>query len=220
MDDSNEEDDGASMEKWKPISATIDECENNNLCSGFDCNICLDFVQEPVVTLCGHLYCWPCIYKWIHSRSTSGENPDHHHHHPPECPVCKAEISQTTLIPLYGRDQTTKSAKRKAAPNLGIDVPRRPLSPNHRRHQQEFRPYDGTTATNGFQPEVGMFGEMVYARLFGDSETTTLYGYPNSYRLAGSSSPRVRRRIMQADESLSRVCFFLCCCIVLCLLSF
>jgi hypothetical protein len=29
----------------------------------FDCNICYDVTREPVVTLCGHLYCWPCLYR-------------------------------------------------------------------------------------------------------------------------------------------------------------
>jgi len=41
------------------------EGSNRNGSSGFDCNICLENVQDPVVTLCGHLYCWPCIYKWL-----------------------------------------------------------------------------------------------------------------------------------------------------------
>ena len=25
----------------------------------FECNICLEMASNPVVTLCGHLYCWP-----------------------------------------------------------------------------------------------------------------------------------------------------------------
>ena len=25
----------------------------------FECNICLDTASQPVVTLCGHLFCWP-----------------------------------------------------------------------------------------------------------------------------------------------------------------
>lgn len=29
----------------------------------FDCNICYDTAREPVVTMCGHLYCWPCLYR-------------------------------------------------------------------------------------------------------------------------------------------------------------
>ena len=31
----------------------------------FECNICYEVAREPVVTLCGHLYCWPCIYRWV-----------------------------------------------------------------------------------------------------------------------------------------------------------
>ncbi|RRT57182.1 hypothetical protein B296_00018889 [Ensete ventricosum] len=60
----------------------------------FDCSICLDSAVDPVITLCGHLYCWPCIYKWMQVESIS--------HH--QCPVCKALLSEDTLIPLHGHD--------------------------------------------------------------------------------------------------------------------
>ena len=45
--------------------------------SPFECNICLDIASEPMLTTCGHLYCWPCIYsvyrillflKWLNSN--------------------------------------------------------------------------------------------------------------------------------------------------------
>src|SRR5271168_5029916 len=29
----------------------------------FDCNICFDVARDPVVTQCGHLYCWPCLHQ-------------------------------------------------------------------------------------------------------------------------------------------------------------
>ncbi|XP_059660942.1 E3 ubiquitin-protein ligase RMA1H1-like [Cornus florida] len=249
--ESNRED-MTSLEKWNTAPAMVDGSENSQS-GGFDCNICLDFVQDPVITLCGHLYCWPCIYKWIHSQSLSAENSDQKQ---PQCPVCKAEVSQKTLVPLYGRGKTTKSSASKS-PHLGIAIPCRPPSPrcrvqtlitatstslhtahqlNHRTYpQQQQQPYyphpgsnnaempmlsiAGTTMTSLFHPVIGMFGEMFYARISGNSETTS-YNYPNSYHLAGSSSPRVRRHVMQADKSLSRVCFFLCCCMVFCLLMF
>ncbi|KAJ6854164.1 E3 ubiquitin-protein ligase RMA3-like [Iris pallida] len=87
----------------------------------FDCNICLDFAVDPVVTLCGHLYCWPCIYKWLQIETTS----------PQQCPVCKAPLSENALVPLYGRGHITKRS------HQNVDIPRRPSSV---RHQDQVAP--------------------------------------------------------------------------------
>lgn len=40
-----------------------DRLRLEELCSLFECNICLELARDPVVTLCGHLYCWPCLYR-------------------------------------------------------------------------------------------------------------------------------------------------------------
>ena len=57
----------------------------------FDCNICLETASEPVVTLCGHIYCWGCIYKWLEVQEG------------PQCPICKASIARERMVPIYGR---------------------------------------------------------------------------------------------------------------------
>ena len=36
--------------------------ERSNNVSNFECNICLKMAREPVVTSCGHLFCWSCLY--------------------------------------------------------------------------------------------------------------------------------------------------------------
>ncbi|KAJ7981459.1 E3 ubiquitin-protein ligase RMA1H1-like [Quillaja saponaria] len=242
------EEDTSSFVKWKTVTDTVpDSVEDAS--GGFECNICLDSVQDPVVTLCGHLYCWPCIYKWLHLQNISAENEDQL----PQCPVCKAEVSKSSIVPLYGRGKTTKASEGKAA-NLGIDIPQRPPGPacgvvtprsanfmtspqTATQFYQRHYPYqtqlfntipgnnsspmlrsDSSTPTV-FDSTVGMFGEMIYARVFGNS-VRNMYTYPNTYYIAGSNSPRIRRHIMQADKSLSRICIFLFCCLILCLLLF
>lgn len=213
----------------------------------FDCNICLDFASEPIVTLCGHLYCWPCIYKWLHVQSDSLA-PDE----PPQCPVCKADISHTTMIPLYGRGQSSSDAEVDAK---GLPIPPRPSafgnkvlasirSSNNASGQQLpygdqyqnqnynfdlYDSYDEDSSSSLFNlehnpvdsfrhPMAGMFGETVYARFFGNSDN--LYAHSNSYALTESSSPRLRRQEILAQKSLNRILFFLFCCFFLCLVVF
>ncbi|WOK91679.1 hypothetical protein Cni_G00370 [Canna indica] len=79
----------------------------------FECNICFDPAQEPVVTLCGHLFCWPCLYEWLHGHSRSSE-----------CPVCKAIVEEEAIVPLYsGGNSSTESQSRSIS---GMDIPDRP----------------------------------------------------------------------------------------------
>jgi hypothetical protein len=114
---------------------------NRSCSSGFDCNICLENVQDPVVTLCGHLYCWPCIYKWLNTSSKNNEKS--------QCPVCKLEISESTLVPLYGRGKTTSTSKGKAQQE-GIDVPSRPLGPSSWLSKLSPRSHDTPTVSNPY----------------------------------------------------------------------
>ncbi|CRH00865.1 E3 ubiquitin-protein ligase RNF5, putative [Plasmodium relictum] len=73
---------------------TPSENENRNT---FECNICFDDVRDPVVTKCGHLFCWLCLYSWIKKNN--------------DCPVCKAEVSRENIIPLYGRGKSSNEHK-------------------------------------------------------------------------------------------------------------
>ncbi|XP_047174920.1 E3 ubiquitin-protein ligase RMA1H1-like [Vigna umbellata] len=218
----------------KTIEETVTETENSNGC--FDCNICLDFAHDPVVTLCGHLYCWPCIYKWLlvqHDSLTTAERP--------QCPVCKAVISNSTMVPLYGRGHSTAEGKTSCdvlipprppascAQVLVAAPPRRgqrlPYRNPYQGHYFSSRPYQEEDATpqtlslgSHHYPVTGMFGEMIYSRVFGNPEN--LYAYPNSYQFMGSSTTRLRRQEMQAHKSLNRISIFLFCCFLICLLVF
>jgi Zinc finger, C3HC4 type (RING finger) len=80
--------------------------------SRFSCNICLDPVIEPVVTRCGHLFCWPCLFRWLEPGIRPEEAlPTWDLPARPVdesrrcCPVCKAPSSVPTLVPIYVRNE-------------------------------------------------------------------------------------------------------------------
>lgn len=102
--------------------------------SRFGCNICLESVVDPVVTLCGHLYCWPCLFRWLEPGMTASEFAalwGHSRSAPVDtsrrtCPVCKATCSVATVVPIYVRgnheigDRSTKAKSTTA--NIGATI--------------------------------------------------------------------------------------------------
>ncbi|XP_052170481.1 uncharacterized protein LOC127786833 isoform X2 [Diospyros lotus] len=80
----------------------------------FDCNICLDMAREPILTCCGHLFCWPCFYQVPYVYSAAKE-----------CPVCKGEVTDTNMIPIYGHAENDHMPESKS----GLKIPPRPKAP-------------------------------------------------------------------------------------------
>jgi len=71
----------------------------------YECNICLDNATDAVISLCGHLFCWPCIHEWLETRPDNAT-----------CPVCKSAISKDKLVPLYGRGGNQSDPREKPVP--------------------------------------------------------------------------------------------------------
>ncbi|XP_065208784.1 E3 ubiquitin-protein ligase RNF185-like isoform X2 [Planococcus citri] len=71
----------------------------------FECNICLDTAKDAVISMCGHLFCWPCLHQWLETRPNKKL-----------CPVCKSGISKDKVIPLYGRGSTNQEDPRNKVP--------------------------------------------------------------------------------------------------------
>lgn len=127
----------------------------------FECNICFELAQDPIITLCGHLYCWPCLYRWLHYHSQSQE-----------CPVCKALIQEDKLVPLYGRGKSTSDPRSRPVP--GVDIPNRPSGqrpetapPPPGPDQNQFSNL-GFGFLGGFMPmATARFGNMTMSAGFG-----------------------------------------------------
>lgn len=79
----------------------------------FDCNVCFEVAKEPVVTCCGHLFCWPCLFQWLHVHGNVNG----------ECPVCKGNVNENSVVPIYGRGSSNLNRCEKVE---GLKIPPRP----------------------------------------------------------------------------------------------
>ncbi|BBN19160.1 E3 ubiquitin-protein ligase RNF5/185 [Marchantia polymorpha subsp. ruderalis] len=198
----------------------------------FDCNICLELAQDPVVTLCGHLFCWPCLYRWLQIHSICQE-----------CPVCKASVEEEKVIPLYGRGKVgSVDPRTKAVP--GLNIPHRPAGqrPDTARHADQhsyqhhgfnFMPGPGGPASARFGNITLSAGFGLFPSLFG----LQLHGFPETAGLGGTSglhfgpsgpgsqsshihaSPPIVPD-QQQEALLSRLLLLLGCFVIVCLLLF
>lgn len=114
--------------------------------SAFECNICLETARDAVVSMCGHLFCWPCLHQWMYA--TADGNTQSHK----TCPVCKSAISRDKTIPIYGRggDEENRQDPRDKLPPRPAG--QRTEVPN----QQNQFPYGNVWAMGG--PGAQIFG--------------------------------------------------------------
>ncbi|KAF2283623.1 hypothetical protein GH714_012456 [Hevea brasiliensis] len=184
-----------------PESST---CSGNNAndAGDFECNICFELAQDPIVTLCGHLFCWPCLYRWLH-----------HHSHSQECPVCKALIQEENLVPLYGRGKTQTDPRAKSYP--GIDIPSRPSGQRPETAPPPPPPHEA----NNF-PNYG-FGDGGI-RTNGDCKDWTTSGFPYGYHAFHGGHahgfPQPMSRGHHADNVLKNLLLLIVVLVVLALL--
>uniref|UniRef100_A0AAG5D6Q7 RING-type E3 ubiquitin transferase n=1 Tax=Anopheles atroparvus TaxID=41427 RepID=A0AAG5D6Q7_ANOAO len=116
--------------------------------SVFECNICLDTAKDAVVSMCGHLFCWPCIHQWMNGYRNT-------------CPVCKSSISKEKVIPLYGRGGS-KEDPRKTVP------PRPAGQRTEPEHPTGFQGFTGDSFHMSFGIGAFPFGFFTSTLNFGD----------------------------------------------------
>ncbi|CAA0840882.1 RING/U-box superfamily protein [Striga hermonthica] len=207
-----------------PQSSSSSGTTNANEAVEFECNICFDLAQDPVITLCGHLYCWPCLYKWLRAHSRAQE-----------CPVCKALIEEEKVIPLYGRGKTPTDPRSKPVP--GVEIPVRPAG----QRPETMPPLENNNFANmlfrlmgGFAPitsasfnSFGMyagFGGMFspfFSVQFGGFSDAGGHGAPSGYHHGFSNNSLGREASRDAradDENLKKILFMIIFFVIIALL--
>ncbi|CAL9165399.1 unnamed protein product [Musa hybrid cultivar] len=198
---------GESSSGRAPQSSSFGGSSSNNDAGSFECNICFELAQDPVVTLCGHLFCWPCLYKWLHGHAQSSE-----------CPVCKAIIEEEKLVPLYGRGKNATDPRSKSTP--GMNIPNRPAGqrpatapppdPNNFHHANPWfmggAPVAGTRFGNyTFSAAIGGLFPLLSFQVHGFPDATTYghgagfpYGYGNAFH--GGHAHGFPRHVHQGQQ--------------------
>ena len=197
--------------------------------ASFVCNICLDPVKDPVITQCGHLYCWSCLYRWLNTQHTT-------------CPVCKAGVSKENVIPLFirGSEQDPRSNMPVSTTGGGggsggvsvqgsvgsggdngsatTDQAGNNVVPN-RPHGRRLEPQNNTGGGAGMQNLQAQYGGISFSGSFGFFPSLFSLQF-QSFAPAHVPNNRPPNSDELQEEFLSKVLFGLGSAVVLCLLLF
>ncbi|MCO5551882.1 hypothetical protein L7F22_005388 [Adiantum nelumboides] len=122
----------------------------------FKCNICLNIASDAVVTVCGHLFCWPCLYTWLH-----------YHSRYKECPVCKGATSEARVIPIYSWGFKDAENLSKLHGNSNKNIPPRPPARRVESERQRRQRYQAERGRQMNQPASDMHYPTLNQVMFG-----------------------------------------------------
>lgn len=186
----------------------------------FSCNICLEAVTDPVVTQCGHLFCWPCLYQWLEpgmlpeerqglglpssssaslQYSSAAVAADTARR---VCPVCKALCSVAMVVPIYVRNEEQQAEEEEEEEDNNNDIvgdvsaastPPRTRSDAHRSdaHSSDIHSSDIHSQPQGLRRR--------HSRAASASSSSTESVVPA--RPAGGSSSPLRNRTLSSSSS-------------------
>lgn len=157
----------------------------------------LQLASDPVVTLCGHLYCWPCLFRWMHVQS-----------HARTCPVCKASLDLTRVVPIYGHGEHQPRSVMEVAHKQAEGAVVAPSRPLGQRETPGAR--DGRGARDGEGSRSGA--------------TAPLSALPSFFNLSGGGGGGGFVEPLSSEQQhqafLSRLLLMLGSFVIMCLLLF
>ena len=95
------------MRESKYLFTMLDKMKTINV-KNEECIICLENINEPTLTPCGHLYCFECIKSCIILKS--------------QCPMCKKSIKPTELLLVEKKVETKINLIDKYGSKLGCII--------------------------------------------------------------------------------------------------
>ncbi|XP_021887675.1 uncharacterized protein LOC110806972 [Carica papaya] len=165
----------------------------------FDCNICFRMARDPVLTSCGHLFCWPCFYQFPCTYSNVKE-----------CPVCDGEVTDASIIPIYGNVGNDNNCQSKSNESCS-EFPQRPQAQRvesarqQRIMQRVFPPIEERILQ--LRSIIGMMSDQNQSPDAGDANATSGRSnrLPTTERVGNQRRlpPRISRLILQRAASFS-----------------
>lgn len=132
------------------------------------CLICLDSLNEPVVTLCGHLFCKTCINQWIDLKPMNQI-----------CPVCKVSVNKRKLVRLYGVNEKNGSGEHNAENTNNNDTERENLIEIQTEYLAQSRGFEVNDMIDSFYLFIKTF-LVFFSNLFTAQHSSE--SIPNNFR--------------------------------------